>query len=190
MKNFVSAIVMLCVGALVASCDLQPKITALPDTVGDFISARYPAMLADPNTEPEIYNSAVSDYGVYASPELYGSGAMDDYVNYAAVDDYILKPETESVVDSPAVEQKVIVKNEPLQPAHAEPEPAPEPEPEPDDVLNIPEYEPAELNVPARAGKGAVAVRRGDTLYSIARENNTTVAELARANNLKEPYVI
>jgi len=190
MKNFVSAIVMLCAGALVASCDLQPKITALPDTVGDFISARYPAMLADPDTEPEIYNSAVSDYGVYASPELYGSGAMDDYVNYAAVDDYILKPEPESVVDSPAVEQKVIVKNEPLQPAHPEPEPAPEPEPEPDDVLNIPEYEPTELNVPARAGKGAVAVRRGDTLYSIARENNTTVAELARANNLKEPYVI
>lgn len=190
MKNFVSAIVMLCVGALVASCDLQPKITALPDTVGDFISARYPAMLADPNTEPEIYNSAVSDYGVYASPELYGSGAMDDYVNYAAVDDYILKPEPESVADSPAVEQKVIVKNEPLQPEHAEPEPKQEPEPEPDDVLNIPEYEPTELNVPARAGKGAVAVRRGDTLYSIARENNTTVAELARANNLKEPYVI
>lgn len=193
MKNFVSAIVMLCVGALVASCDLQPKITALPDTVGDFISARYPAMLADPDTEPEIYNSAVSDYGVYASPELYGSGAMDDYVNYAAVDDYILKPEPESVADSPAVEpvaQKepahVLAESEP----EIVPEPAPEPEPEPDDVLNVPEYEPTELNVPARAGKGAVAVRRGDTLYSIARENNTTVAELARANNLKEPYVI
>lgn len=193
MKNFVSAIVMLCAGALVASCDLQPKITALPDTVGDFISARYPAMLADPNTEPEIYNSAVSDYGVYASPELYGSGAMDDYVNYAAVDDYILKPEPESVANSPAVEpvaQKepahVLAESEP----EIVPEPAPEPEPEPDDVLNIPEYEPTELNVPARAEKGAVAVRRGDTLYSIARENNTTVAELARANNLKEPYVI
>lgn len=189
MKNFVSAIVMLCVGALVASCDLQPKITALPDTVGDFISARYPAMLADPNTEPEIYNSAVSDYGVYASPELYGSGAMDDYVNYAAVDDYILKPEPESVADSSAVEP--VAQKEPAHVlAEPKPEPAPEPEPEPDDVLNVPEYEPTELNVPARAGKGAVAVRRGDTLYSIARENNTTVAELARANNLKEPYVI
>ncbi len=193
MKNFVSAIVMLCAGALVASCDLQPKITALPDTVGDFISARYPAMLADPNTEPEIYNSAVSDYGVYASPELYGSGAMDDYVNYAAVDDYILKPEPESVADSSAVEP--VAQKEPAHvlaepESETVPEPAPEPEPEPDDVLNIPEYEPTELNVPARAGKGAVAVRRGDTLYSIARENNTTVAELARANNLKEPYVI
>lgn len=191
MKNFVSAIVMLCVGALVASCDLQPKITALPDTVGDFISARYPAMLADPNTEPEIYNSAVSDYGVYASPELYGSGAMDDYVNYAAVDDYILKPEPESVADSPVVEP---VAQKESADVLAEPEPEtvsePAPEPEPDDVLNIPEYEPTELNVPARAGKGTVAVRRGDTLYSIARENNTTVAELARANNLKEPYVI
>lgn len=195
MKNFVSAIVVLCAGALVASCDLQPKITALPDTVGDFISARYPAMLADPDTEPEIYNSAVADYGVYASPELYGSDAMDDYVNYAAVDDYILKPESESVTDVSAVEpvaqkEPAHVLAEPEPEIVPEPEPAPEPEPEPDDVLNVPEYEPTELNVPARAAAGAVAVRRGDTLYSIARENNTTVAELARVNNLKEPYTI
>ena len=189
MKNFVSAIVVLCTGAFVASCDLRPKITALPDTVGDFISARYPAMLADPDTEPEIYNSAVSDYGVYASPELYGSDAMDDYVNYVAVDDYILKPESESVTDVHAVEP--VAKKESAHVAvEPEPEIAPDPAPEPDDVLNIPEHEPTELNVPARAAVGNVIVRRGDTLYSIARENNTTVADLARANNLKEPYVI
>lgn len=193
MKNFVSAIVVLCAGACVASCDLQPKITALPDSVGDFISARYPAMLADPNTEPEIYNSAVTDYGVYASPELYGSGALDEYVNYVGVDDYILKPEPESVAS--AVGPEPVVKDASVRDApKAEPKPEskPEPEPEavPDDVLNIPEYEPGELNVPARAAVGNVVVRRGDTLYSIARENNTTVADLARMNNLKEPYVI
>ena len=39
---------------VVTACDLQPKILALPDTVGEFISSRYPALLADPETQPEI----------------------------------------------------------------------------------------------------------------------------------------
>ncbi|MBR5566520.1 MAG: hypothetical protein IKW09_00235, partial [Alphaproteobacteria bacterium] len=45
------------------ACDLQPKILSLPDSVGEFISDRYPALLADPNVSPEIYNSAATDYG-------------------------------------------------------------------------------------------------------------------------------
>ena len=35
-----------------------------------------------------------------------------------------------------------------------------------------------------------LVVRRGDTLYSIARDNDTTVADLAAENNLKSPYTI
>lgn len=197
MRNFLAALVAILFGASLASCDLQPKITALPDTVGDFISARYPAMLADPKTEPEIYNSAVSDYGVYASPELYGSGGMDDYVNYAAVDDYILKPEQTQAVEIEPAAPATKTESAPAAPiaepeskTRPEPESVPEPEPEPDDVLDIPEYENDELNIPARATAGNVVVRRGDTLYSIARENNTTVEELARVNNLREPYTI
>ena len=62
-----------------SACDLRPKIVAFPDSVGEFISARYPALLADPETQPEIYNSAAMDYGVYASPELYGK--YEDNVN-------------------------------------------------------------------------------------------------------------
>jgi hypothetical protein len=80
-----------------SACDLQPKVVSFPDTVGDFISARYPALLADPNTNPEIYNSAASDYGVYASPELYGTVSDDDYVVYASVDDYTMPLQNESV---------------------------------------------------------------------------------------------
>ena len=79
-------------GVVVAACDLQPKILSFPDTVGEFISARYPALLADPETQPEIYNSAASDYGVYAAPTLYGSVENTDYVEYASVDDYIVPP--------------------------------------------------------------------------------------------------
>ena len=180
MRKFFATLMACVFGAFLASCDLQPKITALPDTVGDFISARYPAMLADPDTEPEIYNSAVSDYGVYASPELYGSVDMDDYVNYAAVDDYILKPELE-----PATSDAPVTENE-SEPAEL----VAEPESEPDDILDIPEYKNDELNVPARPVAGSVIVRRGDTLYSIARENNTSVADLARVNNLTAPYTI
>ena len=70
------------------ACDLQPKILALPDSVGDFISARYPALLADPYVNPEIYNSAATDYGTYASPKLYGVSTDNEYVVYASVDDY------------------------------------------------------------------------------------------------------
>ena len=94
------------VGALVASCDLQPKITSIPDGVGDFISSRYPTLLADPETEAEIYNSAVTDYGVYESPDLYGSSNVQDYVNYVSPDDYVLKETTQDEV----IEKKFVGK--------------------------------------------------------------------------------
>ena len=72
----------------ISGCDLQPKIVSLPDSVGDFISTRYPALLADPDTEAEIYNSAATDYGMYASPELYGTDSTyNDYVLYASIND-------------------------------------------------------------------------------------------------------
>lgn len=75
-------IMLIFVGVLLTqtACDLQPKVLSLPDSVGEFISARYPALLADPDKYPEIYNSAATDYGVYASPELYGTSPSDDYV--------------------------------------------------------------------------------------------------------------
>lgn len=198
MRNFLAALVAIVFGAFLASCDLQPKISSIPDSVGDFISTRYPAMLADPDTEPEIYNSAVSDYGVYASPELYGTDGTDDYVNYVGVDDYVLKPEPENDVPEsaepePAPEPKAA---QPEKKSVPESKPAPETsnetesEPEPDDVLDIPEYKNETISVPARAVAGTVIVRRGDTLYSIAREHKTTIDELARANNLKSPYTV
>ena len=66
--------------AVVAGCDLQPKIASIPDDVGDFISMRYPTLLAEPDSE--IYKTAVADYGVYASATEYGNGDVteQDYV--------------------------------------------------------------------------------------------------------------
>ena len=191
MWNFIRAFVVCAFGALVASCDLQPKIVALPDTVGEFISSRYPTLLADPKTEPEIYNSAVSDYGVYASPDLYGTGAVDEYINYSAVDDYVLPEQVEEAEDAPQEPEPIpeVETPAPVEEVEVEPEGGATVETE-SDVLEIPDYEPDTLAVPARAAVGSVVVRRGDTLYAIAREHNMMVDEIAKINNISAPYTI
>lgn len=147
------------------ACDLQPKIMSLPDSVGDFISARYPALLADPNTHPEIYNSAATDYGLYASPELYGGETSDDYVIYASVDDYII-PQQDSSVDSGGE----IMYGQYYQETK-------------DDYLVVPEY-----GKPEQLSDNVHVIVAGDTLYSLSKKYNTTVDQLAKLNNLSEPY--
>ena len=181
--------------AILAACDLQPKIVALPDTVGEFITARYPALLADPNTQPEIYNSAATDYGVYAAPELYGTGATtDDYVLYASVDDYIVPPDEvpedrhepdADVPEKPNVDDTLVVGERVAE----QPEPAPETvaETEPDwtptdDVLDIPKY------MYGGHDETEITVVRGDTLYAIGAKYGMKVDEIAKLNNLSEPY--
>lgn len=153
-----------CASVLVACGDLQPKIASIPDSIGEFISQRYPALLADPENQPEIYNSAVTDYGVYASPELYGSETVNDYVLYASADDYMLMPQKSEVKD---------VKPETSESTHSE-----------NDYLTVPDYN------KSTSGSDFVIVARGDTLYSIAKNNNTTVDELAKINSLKSPYTL
>ncbi|MBO7066448.1 MAG: peptidoglycan DD-metalloendopeptidase family protein [Alphaproteobacteria bacterium] len=195
-----SSFLLIVMGGLVA-CDLQPKITALPDTVGDFITARYPALLADPTTQPEIYNSAATDYGVYAAPELYGTGVTtDDYVLYASVDDYIVPPDEmpEAPVEEPAADETVVapeqpnvddtlvvgdrVANEPVK-EEAKVESEPDiPWTPTDDVLNIPKY------MYGGHDETEITVARGDTLYAIGAKYGMKVDEIAKLNNLSEPY--
>jgi murein DD-endopeptidase MepM/ murein hydrolase activator NlpD len=90
---------------LLSACDLQPKISSFPDNVGDFISARYPTLLADPDTEPEIYNSAASDYGAYQPAEIYGMESADagDYVQYSDARDYQMPAQPKVKSTQPAV---------------------------------------------------------------------------------------
>ena len=178
-------------------CDLQPKIASIPDSVGMFIEDRYPALLADPETQPEIYNSAVTDYGVYASPELYGSSSsIDDYVLYASIDDYVLVPEDkettaeEKITDNDDVEkQEQQIQQEIEQQIEQEIE---------EDYLIVPMYggntvidKIEDIKVPEKKVEdGVIVVVKGDTVYSLAKRNNMTVDEFAKINNLKEPYTL
>lgn len=177
---------------LLAACDLQPRILSLPDTVGEFISARYPALLADPNSQPEIYNSAVTDYGVYAAPDIdvYGTPNTNDYVLYASVDDYIIPPQVDAGAEI-VTESKVG-----------------------DDYLVVPMYgggtgvdvvKQSDENVtedlvvrrPTTGAKTVtkvdlqeITVARGDTLYSLSRKYQIPVNDLAVMNRLSAPFTL
>ena len=170
----VSVLCALVLGA----CDLRPKIASIPDSIGMFIEDRYPALLADPEKQPEIYNSAVTDYGVYASPELYGSAKMEDYVLYASVDDYVLVPETQ---EDETVKEQVDKQTE---------------QEIKQDYLIVPVYggntvldNPVESKTEIKQND-TIIVAKGDTVYSLSRKNNMSVAEFASINNLKEPYTL
>jgi len=172
--------------AVLAACDLQPKIVALPDSVGDFISARYPALLADPETQPEIYNSAATDYGVYASPELYGVATNDDYVMYASIDDYIVPPALDAgggLYGAPAIDAttggEIVYYSPDADGVAAAGAPG-------DDILRVPMYGGMTENRAAMQ----ITVSRGDTLYSLAKKYDTSVDELAKMNNLSAPFAL
>ena len=178
------------------ACDLQPKVVSFPDSVGDFISARYPALLADPNQYPEIYNSAATDYGVYASPQLYGTYSGDDYVMYASVDDYIIPPQVADVDVGAEIVVDESGTTEPVDVASA------------DEYILVPMYgdtgaQRANINTDdvlkiAKPRIGAqkttrveltdVVVARGDTLYSLSRKYSVPVNDLAVMNNLTPPF--
>ena len=165
----------ICALAL-AACDLQPKIVALPDTVGEFISSRYPALLADPETQPEIYNAASTDYGVYAAPNLYGAVDDANYVEYASVNDYIVPPSVTTLYgELPTQSMSVSVDAGGAIIADAE-----------NEYLHVPMYGGTEMV----SSSSEITVAAGDTLYSLAQMYGTTVDELVRENNLVAPYTL
>ena len=210
---------VLSFGALcLCACDLQPKIASIPDSIGMFIEDRYPTLLADPEGQPEIYNSAVTDYGVYASPELYGSSKMEDYVLYASVDDYVLVPKVDVInvektdsetkietkideeteqefEDSEIMSEYLIVPvyggntvlDEIAEEEQVNSEETKTPKPKVEEVAKS-EIKSEEIKL--EKNKDEIVVKRGDTLYALARENSMTVSELANINNLKEPYTL
>ena len=186
---------------MIVGCDLQPKIVSLPDTVGEFITARYPALLADPNTQPEIYNSAASDYGVYASPELYGSVGTDDYVMYASVDDYIVPPQGTDDISAAALYGEPVIADNATAPAPDDVAGGDTSGAEmaTDDYLNVPEYHASDVsahdvvaqpNTTTRVKLREITVVAGDTLYSLSRKYSVPVNDLAVMNNISAPFAL
>jgi murein DD-endopeptidase MepM/ murein hydrolase activator NlpD len=161
-------VILILAGVLLTqnACDLQPRVVSLPDTVGEFISARYPALLADPYANPEIYNSAASDYGVYAAPDLlYGTKSNDDYIVYASVNDYVAPVQSDTV----ALYGQEIVSDTSSD----------------GDVITVPSYTKSQNQID---DKNAVTVQKGDTLYGLSKKYGLSVQDLAEINNLSEPY--
>ena len=165
---------------VVTACDLQPKILALPDTVGEFISSRYPALLADPETQPEIYNAASIDYGVYASPNLYGSVDDASYVEYASVNDYIVPPSATVMYGDVPTQSVSVDTGAPIVSGDVAVADAG------NEYLHVPMYGGTQMV----ASTSEITVASGDTLYSLAQMYGTTVDELIRENNLVAPYTL
>ena len=175
-------------------CDLQPKVLSFPDSVGDFISARYPALLADPDKFPEIYNSAATDYGVYAAPELYGTDTTNDYVMYASVDDYIVPPQITNpdmgaeIIEEDAQKDATVatVDDYILVPMYGDTG-ARRAEFKTDDVLTIRKPN-VGVQQTTRVDLTEVVVASGDTLYSLSRKYSVPVNDLAVINKLNPPF--
>lgn len=189
-------IILIFAGILLTQtgCDLQPKVVSLPDSVGDFISARYPALLADPDKFPEIYNSAATDYGVYAAPELYGTDTTNDYVMYASVDDYIVPPQITNpdvgaeIIEEDAQKDATVatVDDYILVPMYGDAG-ARRAEFKTDDVLAIRKPN-VGVQQTTRVDLTEVVVASGDTLYSLSRKYSVPVNDLAVINKLNPPF--
>lgn len=191
-------IILIFAGILLTQtgCDLQPKVVSFPDSVGDFISARYPALLADPDKFPEIYNSAATDYGVYAAPELYGTDTTNDYVMYASVDDYIVPPQIinpdvgAEIIEEDAQKDATVatVDDYILVPMYGDTG-ARRAEFKTDDVLTIRKPN-VGVQQTTRVDLTEVVVASGDTLYSLSRKYSVPVNDLAVMNKLTPPFIL
>jgi LysM repeat protein len=141
-----------------SACDLRQKIVDIPGNIGDFIASRYPALLADPDTEIYEYAS-VLDYGNDNTAEMYGAagmeyGGMSDYVSYADSGDYVMPAQTQTISDTSTDYGTLVVAEKKSF------------------VLSVKE----------------TTVGKGDTAYSIAKKHNMPLARFAVLNNLAEPY--
>jgi len=196
-------------GIFLVGCDLQPKISSLPDSISDFISDRYPALLADPKTQPEIYNSAANDYGIYAAPELYGNeNNTQDYVLYASVQDYVLTPEiTTNTTLNKDTEYYIVKKGDTLYSLSRKYGISVK-----DLINNNALKEPYILSIgqkitvfnQQKINKNVsdefvdtqkiklqeVHVGQGDTLYSLSRKYSIPINDLAVINQLSAPFIL
>ena len=164
LKFFISIFLL----AIVGCGDIQPKVVSIPDEIGNFIFNRYPALLADPETEPEIYNSAVMDYETYEDyNSLYGSSNIDDYILYSSINDYNLNRSELIKKKKEEIKQSLVINESD--------------EEDTKDFLTIPDY---------KKDIDFVIVKKGDTIFSLSKKHKKSVKDLININNLKSPYLL
>ena len=164
LKFFISIFLLTLVGC----GDIQPKVVSIPDEIGNFIFNRYPALLADPETEPEIYNSAVIDYETYEDyNSLYGSSNIDDYILYSSINDYNLNRSEVIKKKKEEIKQSLVINESD--------------EEDEKDFLTIPDY---------KKDVDFVIVKKGDTIFSLSKKHKKSVKDLININNLKSPYLL
>jgi hypothetical protein len=150
----------LLIAFFLCACDLRQTIVDAPSDIGGFIASRYPALLADPDTEIYEYAS-VLDYGSGNNASMYGfppaeSASIGDYVSYADSGDYVMPAQTtlQTISDVSKNYGALVV------------------EEKKSFVLNTAE----------------IKVEKGDTAYSIAKKYNMPIQRLGVLNNLEDPY--
>jgi murein DD-endopeptidase MepM/ murein hydrolase activator NlpD len=148
-----------------AACDLRQKIVDAPGDIGGFIASRYPALLAEPNTEIYQYAS-VLDYG---RPDM-EYGDISEYTSYVDKGDYISYADTRDYV---LPEQGRLKRQQTISSVSKD-----------YGTLVIAEKKSFVLSV------SEVKVKKGDTAYSIAKKHNMPPQRLALLNGLKEPYTL
>lgn len=116
-----------------------------------------------------------SDASEYIQPT-----SRDDYTQYASDSDYVMPAQataqkTESRVAQIPQRMSVV-----------------RPEPEPDDVLLVPAKvaDAAPKPVMVMPKSGEIIVAKGDTLYSLSKNNGIALRDLVDANNLAAPFAI
>jgi murein DD-endopeptidase MepM/ murein hydrolase activator NlpD len=148
-----------------SACDLRQKIIDAPNDIGSFIASRYPALLAEPNTEIYQYAS-VLDYG---RPDM-EYGDVSEYTSYVDKGDYISYADTGDYV---LPKQGTLKKQQTISSVSKD-----------YGTLVIAEKKSFILSVKE------VKVQKGDTAYSIAKKHSMPPQRLAVLNGLKEPYVL
>ena len=191
---------------VIGGCDLQPKIASIPDDVGDFISTRYPTLLAEPDSE--IYKTAVADYGVYASATEYGNGDIteNDYVLYSPADDYMMPAQDTDVPDvdvgmpdseTEDVEDETYAPDTDVDdlkiPDYVDGKPKAEPEVKAEQKAQAEKVEEADdekMPETMRAPLREITIEKGDTLYSVSRKYSVPVNDLAVLNKISAPFTL
>ncbi|MDR2770238.1 MAG: M23 family metallopeptidase [Rickettsiales bacterium] len=157
--------ILLLFCGLAAACDLRQKIVDFPESIGDFIAMRYPALLAKPDTEIYEYAS-VLDYGtppesdakLYGATPNQGAGSIGDYMLYADSGDYVMAKQSaiQTISDVSKDYGMLII----------------------------------EEKKAFRLDAMEIKVDKGDTAYSIAKKYSMPVERLALLNGLAAPYPI